>query len=93
MAAQRPTFNYAQRCGVFVEQTPEGDVICCRSDASLAVVQEARRALGAEATLRRMEEHEYDETMQSVFASSSGDTLSSVEDSICLLYTSDAADE
>lgn len=79
---QRPTFNYAQRCGAFVEKTPEGEVICCRPDVSLSVIQEVRRALGNDAAIRCLEEHEYDETMQSVFASGSGDTLSSVGDSM-----------
>ena len=79
---QRPTFSYAQRCGAFVEKTPEGDVICCRPDAALAVIQDVRRSLGGEAALRRLEEHEFEEALQAVFASSSGDTLSSVEDSV-----------
>ena len=77
-----PSFAYAQRCGVFVERSPDGAVIFCRSDATPAVVQEVRRGLGEDAKLSPLNSSEFEETVQKVFASNSGDTLSDVESSM-----------
>ena len=75
----KPTFAYAQRCGVFVESSAEGNIIFCRPDANPMIVQEVRRSLGRDAKLEKLEAHEYEDTVQNVFASSSGDTLSDMD--------------
>ncbi len=70
MSVDKPIpFNFAQEQGVFIEQTAGGDtIVCFRSDADIAALQEVKLWCGAELPLKQLKSSEFNEGLQRVYA-------------------------
>lgn len=76
----RPSFNFAQKQGAFIDQAAEGERICHRPDVALGVLQEVRRAYGIDLPLAELDVAEFDEVLQRAFAERSDSSLTDAEE-------------
>ena len=80
MPRGRFSFSFAQKQGVLIDQSPEGDrVLCCRHGAPPAALQEVRRWCGRELPVTMLNPELFDKALQRVYADQSEDSLSEVE--------------
>ncbi len=80
MAGGRFPFSFAEKQGVFMDQSPEGgEVLCCRPDTPVAALQEVRRWRGCELPVTLLTPELFDKTLQQVYADQPGDSLSEME--------------
>ena len=80
MLQKRFPFSFAQKQGVFIDQSPEGgEVLCCRLGVLTSALQEVKRWCGRELPVSMLDPELFDKTLQQVYANQSDDALSEVE--------------